>query len=87
MLWWLLYGNCNSNFIIDKVNNSDVQLHYYQYFWLLVSCGEGLKELYKQYQVQHFINHVPVRDLVHEKGMYQPGCLRKVQIKISFVFF
>ena len=64
-----------------------VQLHYYQYFWLLVSCGEGLKELYKQYQVQHFINHVPVRDLVHEKGIYQPGCLRKVQIKIIFVFF
>ena len=44
----------------------------------LYRCGEGLKGLYMMPTVQHFINSIPMCDVLSSKTIYQPGTLRKV---------
>lgn len=40
-------------------------------------CGRGLKALYSSPVLQNFLNHVPMKQSYCEKGIYQPGALRK----------
>lgn len=46
---------------------------------LYFRCGQGLSDLYHSTQVQRFINCTPAKDLLSEKAIYQPGCLRNVK--------
>lgn len=41
-------------------------------------CGEGLQHLYSSPQIQIYLNCLPTSEVLQEKQIYQPGCLRKL---------
>lgn len=58
---------------------------YYDYMLLIIllrilvdRCGEDLKILFSNPDIQHFLNSIPMCDLKSDKAIYQPGTLRKV---------
>lgn len=58
-----------------------VQCHFPTYLFemnMYVRCGQGLSNLYHSVAVQKFLNCMPAKDLMAEKAIYQPGCLRNV---------
>lgn len=50
------------------------------------SCGRGLKELCSSPQVQMFLNSLQPADLLANKPMYLPGCLRKVHVDYMYIY-
>lgn len=50
----------------------------YGVYIIVCSCGRSLKTLYGSPILQHHVNEVPMREGYCDKGIYQPGALRKV---------
>ena len=57
------------------------------YFKVLFRCGKGSMDLYHSPTVQKFLNQLPVHQILENKAIYQPGCLRKVNLNnlLSYV--
>ena len=63
--------------IRNKFNNYIIEC-YHCLLYIHLRCGRGLTEIYEHPIVQNFINQQPVKYLLRNKTIYQPGCLRKV---------
>lgn len=57
---------------------TDVQCHVYR-------CGSRIQEFIDSPQTQHYLYGTNMRELYTDKEIYQPGCLRKVDLFCTHV--
>ena len=72
--------SCRAYVLQQALSNEIAQTHY-MFLYHLRPAGQGLVQLFFSSPVQSFFNSVAPKELYPEKGIYQPGMLRKVCVK------
>ena len=65
-------------YVLQQALSNEIAQTHYMFLYHLRPAGQGLVQLFFSSPVQSFFNGVAPKELYPEKGIYQPGTLRKV---------
>lgn len=68
-------------YVLQQALSNEIAQTHYMFLYHLRPAGQGLVQLFFSSPVQSFFNGVAPKELYPEKGIYQPGMLRKVCVK------